>query len=314
MLYTQGLKGGESAAERALSLAQAHQAGVADEFERTKLLADAYWTKAMAAGSTGQYDECNAAIEKMIAVSEAYARAHPDESRSYEALASAYANAGIIDDPRKSGDELLVRSIALTRKALVTEEKLIALHPNDASYVLRAAESRFNLGDSLASQGKFREALEQLALATPVLAARAADESDVRAQLVSLMTRSVQGWVQFNLGQVAEAEKGLLASEQGLIDLVPRYDNLQVTFHLGQTRTRLGAVYIEHASRAGLPRAEQLEHWRKARDWLTRGKADLEKVRAAVEMGGSEEEVFRTGVANLAKAEAAIARLSGASR
>jgi serine/threonine protein kinase len=312
IMYTQGTKTVDPKAGTALALAEAHQEGVSDEWERMKLLADAYWASGMVAGTTGKYEECMAAIEKMTDIAEAYARAHPNDSRTYEALSTAYANAGIVDDPRKSRDEILTRGIALTRKALVAEEKLIALHPGDASYQWRAAESRFNLGDSLSEQGRFAEALEQLALAAPVLAARAADESDVRARLSSLMSNSVLGWVQFKMGRVAEAEKALLASEQGLVELLPRYDNLQLVFHLGQARLRLGALHIEQASRAGLARAAQLDHWSKARDWLTRGKADVEKVRAAVELGATEEQMFRTGVANLEKAEAAIARLSQA--
>ncbi len=94
--------------------------GVLDEFERMKLLADAYWTRFIVTGTSKQYDECLAAAERMIAVSEAYAQKHPGEARGYEALSSAYSNAGI---SRRSAclerAEAFARALGLMRKALV---------------------------------------------------------------------------------------------------------------------------------------------------------------------------------------------------
>jgi eukaryotic-like serine/threonine-protein kinase len=311
LVYTQGIQGAAQSSERGLALAEAHQEGVADEFERTRLLVDALWGRVVFTGTTGKNAECMAAIEKMIATAEAYAGAHPGEARAYETLSNAYSNAGIIDDPRVPKKEMLARNIALMRKALEVEEKLVAMHPDDASYKWRVAESRFNLGDTLVDQGELEAAIEQLSLASPVLAARATDKADVRAQLASLMNDSTLAWTQFNAGRVEQAEKALLEAERAFVDLASRYDNLQVTFYVGQTHMRLGALYIGRANRAGLAPAAQLAHWRKARDWLTQGKTHVEKVRAVIHMEGNEDEMYRTGIANLAKAEAAVARLSG---
>jgi tetratricopeptide (TPR) repeat protein len=309
MVYTQGAQRAESSAARALTLAIAHRDGLTDEFERTKLLADAYWGKGILACTTAKYAECTEATEKMISIAEAYARAHPDEARAYEGLSNAYGNAAIIDDPRKPKDEIVARSIGLTRKAMAAEQKLVTLHPDDVSYAWRLAESQFNLGNTLIDKEDYNGAIEQLTLAGPVLAARAADKNDLRARLVSLMVETTLAWAQFKVGRVAEAEKALLACEAGFADLLTRYDNLQVTFYLGQTRMRLGEIYSQSAASAG---RAQLAHWRKARDFLARGKADVEKVRAAVSLEGTEEDMYRVAVENLEKAEAAVARLSGA--
>jgi hypothetical protein len=185
------------------------------------------------------------------------------------------------------------------------------MHPDDASYKWRVAESRFNLGDTLLDQGELEAAIEQLSLASPVLASRARDKADVRAQLASLMNDSTLAWTQFNAGRVELGEKALLDSERAFVDLASRYDNLQVTFYVGQTHMRLGALYIARASRPGLAPSAQLEHWRKARDWLTKGKTHVEKVGAVIHLEGTEAEMLQTGLANLAKAEAAVSRLSG---
>ena len=68
--------------------------GYADDFERMELLAHTYEAQAEFLGGTDQIPEAVAAIEKMIAIAEQYWRAHPDEKRANNALASVYNNAG----------------------------------------------------------------------------------------------------------------------------------------------------------------------------------------------------------------------------
>ncbi|MEJ0039027.1 MAG: serine/threonine-protein kinase [Gammaproteobacteria bacterium] len=312
LVYTQGAKPAEASAQKTLALAEAMQDGVADEFERTKLLADAYWLEGAVAGSLGRPADGMKAVDRMVAVVEAYARAHPGDSRAYRALSSAYGNASILEDPRMSMADMLTRGVALSRKGLAVDEKLIALHPGEARYAWSAAESRYNLGDKLSGQGAFGEAVEQFQLAAPVLAARATDNSDMHARLISMMNESGRAWALFNVGRVAEAENAFLVAEKTLANLATQYDSLQVAFMLGQTRTRLGALYVGSAGRTELAPDAQLEYWRKARDVLAQGTASLRKISAAIPLDGTGREVFDTGLANLAKADAAIARLSAA--
>jgi hypothetical protein len=250
------------------------------------------------------------AAQKVVAIAEAYARVHPDESRAYEALSSAYRNSSIVDDPRMSRDQAVARGIELSRKALTVQEKLVAMHPGEVAWEWTVAETLFNLGDGLVDQGAYDEAIEHLSRASPVLTARASDKSDLRARLISLMVESTLAGAQFKVGRIVEAEKSLLGTERGLVELATRYDNLQVTFYLAKTRMHLGVLYSQRASRASLAPSAQLAQWRTARDWLERGKLDLEKVRAVIHMEGTEDETYQTGIADLAKADAAIARLT----
>ncbi len=54
LIYTQGIDAAEQSARKALTLAEAHQQGAANEFERAKLLADAHWTRMVVASTTGK--------------------------------------------------------------------------------------------------------------------------------------------------------------------------------------------------------------------------------------------------------------------
>jgi hypothetical protein len=81
-------------------------------------------------------------------------------------------------------------------------------------------------------------------------------------------------------------------------------------FYSGKTRLHLGTLYGELAGKPGLSPAAQLEHWRKARERLANGKVDFDKVRATYNLEGTEAETYEVALASLAKAEAAVARLS----
>jgi eukaryotic-like serine/threonine-protein kinase len=310
LLFTQGAAAARASAQKSLALAITTQDGLADEYDRAKLVVDAYWVNGVVGVNLGNAAEGMKALERMIEVSEAYASSHPADVRAYVALSIAYGNAGSIEDPRSSRDEVLARGIALSRKALAVDQKVAALQPTEARHVWKMAESRYNLADKLSSQGKYDEALEQLQLAVPVLAGRAGDKNDRHARLASLMAESARAWALFNVGRVAEAEKAFLVAEHGFADLAAQYDNLQVTFMLGQTRVQLGTVYAGRASGPRLTPHEQLEYWRKSRNVLKSGTSALEKVATVVPMDSTGKASFEAGVTTLAKAEAAIARLS----
>jgi non-specific serine/threonine protein kinase/serine/threonine-protein kinase len=309
LMYTRGPAAAEASAEKGLALAQTHQEGVADEFARAKLLTTAWWLKAVIAGGLRKAAEAMKAADTMIGIAEGYVRAHPNDVRGHQMLSSAYGNAGLVDDARLTRAEATARSVALARKGLAPAEKLVELAPNDEAHKWGLAESRFNLADGLLDQGAFAPAMELLELASPVLAARAADKSDVKARLESAMTESGLAWARFKLGRGAEAEKSLLLAQAQLAELASQYDNLQVTFAQGITHIRLGILHADRAGRAGAARAAQAEHWRKARDLLAQGVEEIRKVAAAMP-GNDPGSMFDLGVAHLAKAEAAVGRLS----
>jgi len=144
-----------------------------------------------------------------------------------------------------------------------------------------------------------------------VLAARTADKTDMRARLVSAMNESGLAWSLFHVGRVAEAEQAFQSAVQTLTDVSTQYDSLQVTFMLAQTRCRMGAMWVARADRADLGAAAQLDYWRKAREVLKLGKEGLEKIDEAIPLDGTGKATFDAGIADLARAEAAIAQLEG---
>jgi hypothetical protein len=253
--------------------------------------------------------EAMKAADIMVGIAEGYVRAHPNDIRAHQMLSSAYSNAGVVDDVRLTRAQATARSVALARKGLVPAEKMVELEPADAAHKWSLAESRFNVADGLLDQRDFAGAMEQLELASPVLAARAADKTDVKARLESAMTESGLAWARFNLGRGAEAEKMLLLAERELAEIAGQYDNLQVTFAQGITHIRLGILHADRAGATGAAHAVQVERWSKARDVLELGVAEIRKVAAAMP-GNDPGSMFDLGVENLAMAEAAVARLS----
>ncbi len=65
-------------------------------------LRTAYVVQARVLGFMGLSTEAMQSYDKMVAVSENYWHAHPDDERAFVALTNAYNNSALIDDPRLS--------------------------------------------------------------------------------------------------------------------------------------------------------------------------------------------------------------------
>jgi hypothetical protein len=226
------------------------------------------------------------------------------------ALSNAYYNAGNVEDPRQTTEQIHARNVAYLRKSVAIDEKLVELHPAEDQYTWRLAEHRNEVADELLAKGDFREAAEHLQLAAPVLAARARDRKDVHARLLSIRNQAAMAWAQFQAGRVAEAEKALLRVESVLADLVSWDRNLQTRSVLARTRIWLGTLYAARARRSDLTARLQLESWNKARSALQLGIVGIEEAGATVAVEGSEKDLLDRALATSAEAESAIARLS----
>jgi serine/threonine protein kinase len=304
--FTEGAKAAANLSQQAVAIAEASQSGIADEYERAKLLDEVYWARAMVLVSLGRKAEGMSTAERMLAVVESYASAHPGEIRSYSALSTAYSNLGILDDPRLTPAQEKQRSLNLFAKSMRAREKLVALEPGNGGYQALLAEGRFNYGQALSNFGNYSEALPQFRAAAPVLAARATDAANAQGALISDMCKSELGRALFHLGQIDAAEASLRDAEHALATLAEKYQDLQVTYILGQTRVRYAEVHLWRAERAGSGSRSQLDEWRAARDLLVPAVAQLRKVSEAVELSTSERAVLDRGKAMLARVEGVL--------
>jgi serine/threonine protein kinase len=312
LFYTKGAEVAQSPMKKAMNLVEETQDGIASEFDRMQLLADMYWVQGIVVGTLGDTEAGLNGIDKMVAVTEAYAHGHPDDVRGSVALSHAYNNAGNVEDPRQSKEQINARNVAYLRKSVVIDEKLVSLHPAEDQYAWRLAEHRNELADELLKKGDFREAVEYFQLAAPVLAARAKDGKDAHAVFLSIKSESALAWARFQMGRAADPEKSLLRLESALADLVSRDRNLEAKSLLARTRIWLGTLYATRARRPHLTARQQLENWNRARRVLQRGIAGVQEAGATVAIEGSAKDLLDEAVATCAEAESAIARLSRA--
>jgi tetratricopeptide (TPR) repeat protein len=248
------------------------------------------------------------ALDKLIGASEAYARANPDDVRSYVSLNAAYNNAALMFDDSMPRDEAHRRGVALLRRAIAADEKLITLEPDNPKRHLSLAETRFNLGDGLYHTAQYPEAIAVFRQAAAVMRT-GIDRNDARGQWMRTMVNlglakslvKVGGYDEAGI-LFADAEKYLLAREISA-------DTLHIQFALAIAGIRGGEMYGALAGAPRLSVAEQLAYWRKARESLAQGVEKLKKLGESIALAGPEKEMMDDGVAGLARAEAAIVGL-----
>lgn len=310
-MYATGAKSSMEAFARAIPLMEANQQGIADEFERNELVADAHWGDAVSRSLSGDQAGAMAATKRMLDSTEAFARQHPGEVRALTTVSGAYGNAGALADPTLSAAQGSQRRETLLRKALATDERLATLEPQDPQHQRRLATTRFNLALVLCDDDRCAEGAAMLRQASPVMAARASDEKDDNSQLVYVMVDSLLAWAMFKSGDVAGAERKLLGHEPMLLKMVEDPAKLQARWTLGSNQVFLGSIIAQRAGqqRAGQQResGSRLVSLRRARELLAAGVGNMRQVNDVFPVQTHELDRINRGDQELARVEAAIA-------
>jgi tetratricopeptide (TPR) repeat protein len=311
LMVVRGPKFARESADQGVALTEAVAPEVADEAQRLARLVSAYVTQARILGFMGLSLEAMDSLDKLINVSETYWHAHPEDEQAFQALSTAYNSAAIIDDPRLAGSAAMdERAFALLRKRMWADEKLLALKPNDIAYHSRLASTRYNIGLHLQARRKFAEALELFELAWPVGVKEAAlDRDDVRAQYSLALVQTRLAHALFKTGNVERARVLFLECDSILAKVFEQDNSLRTEYALGVTSVRLGELYAFLAESSRAARGAQLELWRQARDSLQRGLIALRHVSENATLTDVDKVDITDGVASLALAEAAFAKL-----
>jgi hypothetical protein len=143
----------------------------------------------------------------------------------------------------------------------------------------------------------------------PVLVDAASDPNDARANWMSAMVQSAYAGVLFELGRVDEARPILIRCHDTLHGLQSQSPSLRVEYALGHNGVRIGVLYSALASNPGLGPAARLGYWRQARNALQPAVAALQHVVANVAIEPIDMVALETGLAALARVEAALAQL-----
>jgi len=310
LMVVRGPKFARDSANQGVALTEEFAPTIPDEAERLARSVNAYVAQARILGFMGLSLEAVESLDKLISVSEAYWRAHPDDERGFQALGTAYNNAAILDDPRLVGtDALDERAFALLRKRMWADEMLLKLKPNDLEYQGRLAGTRYNVGLHLSYRRKFAEALAWYEQALSVGAKAAAlDPDNVRAQYAVALYQTRLAHALFKTGSIERARTLFLDSDRILAEVFKRDNSLRTQYALGVNAVRFGELYAHLAeiSRAG--RVAQLELRRQARDSVRRGLASLQNVTAHATLTSGDMLDVSDGVALLANLDAALAK------
>jgi len=304
VLYTQGAKAALPLAERAVQLCEASRQGFRDEGRYVGTLGDAYAIRAAILGNLFRYDEAKIWTGKLITLSEDFARGQPENELALRALAKAYINTAITDNPNENHQQRLARAEPLLRKAMAVQEQLIALDPERALFRANLAETQYNLGDMLVDNGQDAAALELLRKASIVSAKH--DPNDARAVLVNAVIDVDIARAAVRQGNTAEAETVLDRVEPVLRKLMKEGHTVQNEYFVGVVCLQRGYLDMNRAGKSTA--AERANYLRRARDFLREGVGYLENVNKLIELTGVEKVIWDDGKAALARAEAGLAR------
>ena len=284
-----------ASARRAVELAEEVAPTIPDDHDRMKFLARAYWALATATAQAGGTPEGFAAIDRMVALADAYVAKHADDPRGLVAIGDTYGNAAVFLTSRLPKEEAGTRVIDLMKKSLTASQKRLAMQPDDAGVREGVANGQYNLADILLGAGRYAEALANFDAAMPELAARAANQKDTHARLTLLMNQSGRAWALYKLGRLVEAGEAMRANERDLTSLAASYDNVQATYVLARARVRLAQWLLSRSLEAD------------ARPLLLAGRDGLRAVYAVFKLEGDEREPLDT-------AERLLAQMRGVSK
>jgi tetratricopeptide (TPR) repeat protein len=305
MLATSGAAAALPLLEKGVALSESLTDAFPDDHARLTQLGNGYSILASALGYVARVKDAMSVLDKMIATCEAYARAHPGDVKSYLALTGAYNNAAIVFDadiPRADGYR---RSIALVRKALSADQKLVELEPANARYRLSLAETQINLAEGMYLTAQYPEAIALFREAATAMR-RHGDPNDARGQWQRTMAEIGLAKSLVKVARYEEAGTLFAAAEQELQAAARSNDTLHIEFGLAVVGIRGGEMYSGLASAPKLSLARQLAYWHKARESLTQGVTRIRKIGESVALTGPNKELLDEGVASLARAEAAL--------
>ncbi len=309
LMVARGPKHARSAADQGVMLTETFAPAIVDEAQRTLRLCTAYLVQARVLGFMGLSTEAMQSYDKMVAVSEDYWHAHPDDERAFVALTTAYNNYALVDDPRLSESANYERILGLLRKSRWAIDKLLTFKPDSLDYQVRLSGTYLNTGNILYARGQYEEALSLYRLALPVAVRAAQDTDDVNAQYSRGLVETKLAQASIKTGRIEEARALLLASGKILSTVLERDGSLRTEYAVGLNAVRLGELYAQLAETSRKGREAQLSLWSDAQSSLRRGVASLQKVSDNAALQAVDKAPLRDGAVALARADAALAKL-----
>ncbi len=248
---------------------------------------------------------------RAIAILEALASADPDNLDIAQNLGAAYSTLASALAGPEPNPAAVEESLALLRKALVIDERLVAESGGQNVDFLRSLYAdRQNIAVHLYETGDVRGALDMVRDAQSLLGQRAADPDDAQVQLDAVLAAWQEGRYLRELGQDADAEKVLTDNIAMIRRLGLENDNLQVVFVRAACETQLGLLETARANRPNLGREARLQHWNRARDLFAAAVPDFGRITAIAKLDYMDMRSVNAARDGLARSQAEIAQLT----
>jgi non-specific serine/threonine protein kinase/serine/threonine-protein kinase len=308
LLATRGAEQAYPVVQKSLELSKAHAGAFTDDRTRLIQLSGVHAARAHILDYLDRTPDALAALGELIALCEAYSRAHPDDPQAYKSLTAAYNNAALVVDARLPLRESFERPIALLTKAMDADQKLVDMEPGNPAYRWGLAETRTNLGDALYWHGEHARAAEVYRQVLAVT--REGDPNNLRGRVQNAFVQLGLARSLVKLGGHAEAAGLFAEAESFLLERAVVGNSLQIEYGLAMLGIRRGEMYVALADNPTSPDDERLRHWRQARDSLAKGVEIFRRIGESVALTGPDKSMMDDGVAALARSERAVARLA----
>src|SRR5205814_4362706 len=136
-----GPKYARESAQQGVALIESFAPAITNDTQRMVQMRTAYVVQARILGFMGLAAEAMDPTDKLVALTEAYWRGHPQDEKALVSLSIAYNAAALIADPRLPQAAASRKSVALLGKSLWADEQLLALKPNEPDYLQRQAQA-----------------------------------------------------------------------------------------------------------------------------------------------------------------------------
>jgi eukaryotic-like serine/threonine-protein kinase len=204
-------------------------------------------------------------------------------------------------------------ALSLMRKAQNIGERLAAADPLNAKLRRGQGVGHFNVAMVSTKLGDTRTGLESSRKALSIFTelSSADPQNDEFRQAVAIVQTFVCEMMIKNedaAGAIKLLRRSLLSLEESFS--ASPTDEI-AHFRIANVQADLGQGYAALASDAGTPARKRLSYWREARSWLQKGEGIYQGFRDAGKLTGEDETRLDAITGEIAKCDAAIARLAG---
>ncbi|MEJ1962062.1 MAG: serine/threonine-protein kinase [Gammaproteobacteria bacterium] len=248
--------------------------------------------------------------DRAVAILEDLHRQSPDDLDLEYQLGVAYGTAGDLVGEGDKGSAAQKRAENLHLKALAIDEHLVAATDGRNFHYIRSVLSdRVNLCSQFNDSGESLRAVEHCRAAVPLVDKLRADDKNAQIQIDGASLAWNFGRALLGAGELDEAATVFEENVRTLRGIPSENDSIQIQFLLAGSEEGLGAIHTSRATNAGAGRAEQLRHWRLAKEWYGKAVLGFQDLAKRIAIEGPDRVPMDRATAGLERSSKEVDRL-----